>query len=93
MLEDNGQAERAIERKFPGWTVSRYLGSGKPRGFEVPAGHYCAVHERLSEIPIVAPDLDTLSAAIQTRNDELEAARQWAERSSLHWLTPWRLKQ
>jgi hypothetical protein len=92
--EAHFRAQLDVQRKFPGWTVSHYPNSGAMRrGTQIPAGHYCAVHWRLSEAPIVAPDLDSLTVAIKARNAELEAARLWAERSALSAFLPRRYRR
>lgn len=82
------RAQLAVQRDFPGWTVSHYPRGATQDGIEIPAGHYCAVYWHLSEAPAIAPDLDSLTAAIQARTDRMDAERRWDERSAFDSLEP-----
>jgi hypothetical protein len=86
--EAHFRAQLAVQREFPGWTVSHYPHGATRDGIEIPAGHYCAVYWHLSEAPVVAPDLDALATAIRIRNDKMDTERRWADRSALSAFEP-----
>lgn len=50
---------------------------------KVPEGHFYAVHDRLSEPPLIAIDLEQLAVLVRRRQSEMEDAKRWAAGSDL----------
>lgn len=72
-----------VEARFLEWRVLYAYGDRWVRYAHVPAGRFYALHERLSEPPLMASDLEELTALVERRQRDLDAAKSWAERSDL----------
>jgi hypothetical protein len=81
-------AQLAVEARFPGWQVVHATSERWVRYTKVPEGHFYAVHDRLSEPPLIAIDLDQLAVLMQRRQREIEDAKRWAARSDLRGILP-----
>ena len=66
--DDDLMAQLHLEARLHHWQVYRVREAKIVRGVEVPAGHYYAVHWRVSEPPEVAGDLAELERAVKARN-------------------------
>ncbi|MEU4164473.1 hypothetical protein [Actinoplanes sp. NPDC026670] len=49
----------------------------------IPEGSFYAMHDRLRELPLFAPDLQQLTARVERRVQEPRQIAQWATRSDL----------
>jgi len=81
---DDLRAQLVLGAEMRDWQVYRtFLSKRWVRYHLVPKGHYWAVHFRLGEPPISAPDLEALAAGVRARQAAMEADATWAERSAL----------
>jgi len=81
-------AQLAMETRFPGWQIVHTTDDRWVRYAKVPEGHFYAVHDRLSEPPLIAIDLEQLAVLMQRREGEMEDSKRWAARSDLRAILP-----
>lgn len=81
-------AQLTLEARFRGWQVVHTTGDRWVRYTKVPEGHFYAVHDRLSEPPLIAIDLEQLAVLVRRRQSEMEDAKRWAAGSDLRAILP-----
>jgi hypothetical protein len=82
-LRQQLRAQLALEARFPGWQVLHAMNDRWVRYVHIPQGSFYAVHDRLSELPLVASDLEQLTGRIQQRQEQLRQIARWVTRSDL----------
>ncbi|GIF44412.1 hypothetical protein Axi01nite_87230 [Actinoplanes xinjiangensis] len=82
-LRQQMRAQLALEARFPGWQVLHAMNDRWVRYVRIPEGSFYAVHDRLGELPLCAPDLEKLAARVEQRQDELRKIARWVTRSDL----------
>ncbi|GLW32221.1 hypothetical protein [Actinoplanes regularis] len=89
-LREQLRAQLALEGRFPGWQILHAPRKRWVRYAEVPEDCFYAVHDRLSEPPLVATDLDQLAGLVEQRQQRIQAVARWVVRSDLRRIEPWR---
>lgn len=82
-LRQQLHAQLALEGRFPGWQVLHAMRERWVRYVRVPEGSFFAVHDRLSERPLFAADLEKLASLLEERQAQLVKAERWGALSAL----------